>query len=726
MIKIRKIRTKFLLPIFAILIVSFAGGLWALNVAIDYLVKSQLATTQNLAMDAIEKSATEKRKNIESDIQRLGQKALEQAAILARMPGVEQAYQLALSGNISDEQDPACQQARQQLRQLFKPVVAGYKQDSHSDSLQLHFHLPSSRSLVRLWREGWQAMRNGEKVDISDDLASFRRTVVQINSGKHSPIQGIEVGRGGFAIRGLVAIQTAQQQHLGSAEVLLPFNDLIETAKTDDTQNFVVYMNDELLSVATKLKDATVYPRVGRFVQCATTDASLAGSLVTGELLESAVTQPVSILSGNYYLCAFPVRDFSNQQAGLIVMMQDISKMLAGLNTITTTGKQTLDRMQTRSIIACLALLAIIGSVVLVLTSFVSRALSRAVGAAEAVARGDISQTLSVSSEDEIGVLSQTLNNMTGSLRERVSLVDQIAQGDLTISIPLLSAQDRFGQALQRMVKELNHLISEVRVASDQIASGSNEVSDVSQSLSQGATEQAAALEQINSSMTEIANQTRQNADHALKAKKFSEAASKAADEGNSNMSSMVGAMDEINQASQDISRIIKVIDEIAFQTNLLALNAAVEAARAGQHGKGFAVVAEEVRNLAARSAKAAQETAHLIEGSMTKTENGARIAERTAASLEQIVEEISSMADLIDEVAAAAHEQVEGISQINTALSQIEQVTQTNTASAEEEAAAAEELSSQSAHMLSLVQRFKTDNSAGLSRKTKALEWNP
>jgi len=315
--------------------------------------------------------------------------------------------------------------------------------------------------------------------------------------------------------------------------------------------------------------------------------------------------------------------------------------------------------------------------------------------------------------KNETEELGSIINGMANSQKERVVLAMAIADGDLTRKVDIASDKDNLGKALEHMQQSLLTLIGQTKLAGEEIASGAMQIADSSQSMAQGASTQAGSLEEISSAMTQISSQTKMTADHAHKAQELSHSASTAAIDGNRQMQQMVEAMEEIRIASQSVANVIKVIEEIAFQTNMLALNAAVEAAHAGQHGKGFAVVAEEVRNLAARSAKAAKETADLIAGSVNKTENGAKIADQTAASLVEITNRIGQAAELVQGIAEAAREQSQGIDQVSQGLHQIDEVTQQNSAHAEEGAAASEELSGQAAQLNQLMQNFKVaDNS--------------
>ncbi len=312
--------------------------------------------------------------------------------------------------------------------------------------------------------------------------------------------------------------------------------------------------------------------------------------------------------------------------------------------------------------------------------------------------------------------LNDTLDAVILPVTEASKVLEEMAQGDLSGSMKGDYKGDhaKIKNALNGTMDSLNDILSQVNDAVDQVAAGSQEVSDASQALSQGATEQASSLEEITSSMVELGSQTKQNAESALQANKLAASSRDSAGQGNSRMQEMLKAMAEINTSSAQVSKIIKVIDEIAFQTNLLALNAAVEAARAGVHGKGFAVVAEEVRNLAQRSAKAAKETTELIEGSVQRVTGGTEIAKQTAKALEEIVSGVAKVTDLIGEIASASNEQSIGINQVNEALGQIDQVTQANTTTAEESAAASEELSSQAAHVKTMISRFQLKRTEG------------
>lgn len=366
--------------------------------------------------------------------------------------------------------------------------------------------------------------------------------------------------------------------------------------------------------------------------------------------------------------------------------------------------------LHSRTLLWMVTLIAVIVSIVLsfIIIQSIIRPVARLTAAANNLAIGNIHVNVETKSRDEIGQLMKAFGVMVGSIQEQALLVERIADGDLTVDIQARSEADLLNQKLKEMVVKTSEVLQGINTAAEQVAVGSKQVSESSQALSQGSTEQASSVEEITSTTTEVAAQTKQNAVNANKANEFALASRELAVEGNNQMNGMLKAMRDINESSNNISKIIKVIDEIAFQTNILALNAAVEAARAGQHGKGFAVVAEEVRNLAARSANAAKETTEMIEGSIKKVEAGTTIANNTAAALEKIMSSISEVTRLVEEIAMASNEQATGISQVNQAITQVSQVVQTNSATAEESAAASEELSSQAELLKEMVARFK------------------
>lgn len=354
----------------------------------------------------------------------------------------------------------------------------------------------------------------------------------------------------------------------------------------------------------------------------------------------------------------------------------------------------------------------------IIISRLISKPINMLVEAAERLALGDVNASAKIDRHDETGKLAKAFENMIENIRNQAHAAERIAAGDLTVEVAIRSEEDLLGQKLSELVYNNNEILSSIATASDQVAVGAKQVSDTSVQLSHGATEQASSVEELTASLEEIASQTELNAKNANKANELAENAKVNAVQGNAQMKDMLTAMEDINESSMNISKVIKVIDDIAFQTNILALNAAVEAARAGQHGKGFAVVADEVRNLAARSASAAKETTDMIEGSIKKAEGGTKIAKDTAEALSKIVDGVEKVATLVNDIAVASNEQAMGIQQINQGIMQVSNVVQTNSATSEESAAASEQLSGQASMLKETVSRFKLRKGQGAKGK--------
>jgi methyl-accepting chemotaxis protein len=398
----------------------------------------------------------------------------------------------------------------------------------------------------------------------------------------------------------------------------------------------------------------------------------------------------------------------------------DALTTLANQNAAVNEACAASQEMATIALVAVMALVVVAIIVSLIMASVITKSVAGPVGHVTHILKeiGTKGRTHFTEAEwaqikalgqngDETGECAVYLNHVAEALNGVAGLLTRVADGDLTIEHTPMSEDDSISKAIVTMIDNLNLMFGEIDEASEQVSLGANQISDASQSLAEGSTEQAATVEQLSASIQDVSEKTKQNAQRALDASDMSATVKDNAEKGAEQMAQMTEAVTEINQASQDISKVIKVIDDIAFQTNILALNAAVEAARAGEAGKGFAVVADEVRNLASKSAAAAKETGVLIENSMKKAELGSNIAVQTAASLADIVDGINKSTDLISEIAESSEQQSLAISQINDGIMQVSEVVQKNSATAEECAASAEELNAQSSVLAQHVQQF-------------------
>ncbi len=366
-----------------------------------------------------------------------------------------------------------------------------------------------------------------------------------------------------------------------------------------------------------------------------------------------------------------------------------------------------------------LAFLLIMGVVVAIVNSIL-KPLKQLNAITDEIAEGNLDVRMDVESDTEIGAVADSigktvirLNDYIGYIEEISQVLGRLAEGDIRVRL----TKDYAGEfapiktALEEIGRSFNATLSMIHQSSEQVNQGANHVSSGAQALASGSTEQASSLQELTAQVELISAQSQNNAESATAAKKLAEESGAEVELGNSHMEDMLGAMDEISRSSEEINKIIKVIDDIAFQTNILALNAAVEAARAGEAGRGFAVVADEVRNLAARSAEAAKQTQDLISKSVQSSAVGLDIARSTAQALTRVAEKTLETSSIIDVIEELSRSQADTIKEINTGLNQVATVVQSNAATAEESSAASEELSAQANLLFEEVSRFTLED---------------